>query len=236
MPVAAKESGADTGEPSAQEERVVFLTLRDSSCAECDTPLPRGSFLIMERDQPHCLSCTDLDHLVFLPRGDTALTRRSRKYSTCSVVVVRFSRARGRYERQGVLVEADALSRAEIECLADGPAREQARIRAEGARETREAAYKAEFAKQIAAIYPGCPPDTAVRIADHACQKYSGRVGRSAAAKALDGAAVDFAVRAFIRHALTDYERLLRCGVGRAEARSAVLPRVNALSAQWRRA
>ena len=40
-----------------------------------------------------------------LPAGDMALTRRATKYSGKSATVVRFSRSRGRYERQGILVE-----------------------------------------------------------------------------------------------------------------------------------
>ena len=79
---------------------VVFSILRASECSECKRELWKGEFLRMEKDKPLCLSCADLDHLVFLPRGDTALTRRATKYSRMRVVVVRFSRARKRYERQ----------------------------------------------------------------------------------------------------------------------------------------
>jgi hypothetical protein len=38
-------------------------------------------------------------------------------------VVVRFSRSRTRYERQGILVEEAALESAEAQCLADEDAR-----------------------------------------------------------------------------------------------------------------
>ena len=88
---------------------VVFSILKPSACAECGVELWKGSFLRMEKEKPLCLECADLDHLVFLPRGDVALTRRSRKYSVLSAVVVRFSRSRKRYERQGLLVESGAL-------------------------------------------------------------------------------------------------------------------------------
>jgi len=37
--------------------------------------------LKMEDGGPTCMSCSDLDHLVFLPAGDTALTRRARLHS-----------------------------------------------------------------------------------------------------------------------------------------------------------
>ena len=95
----------------------MFDISRDSKCADCGKDLLARKFLFMESERPLCLSCADLDHLVYLHRGDTALTRRARKHSALSAVVVRFSRARKRYERQGVLVEETALERAEQECL-----------------------------------------------------------------------------------------------------------------------
>lgn len=64
-----------------------------------------GSWNLVEKGQPLCLACADLDHLVFLPSGDGTLSRRARKQSALSAVVVRFSRARKRYERQGVAGE-----------------------------------------------------------------------------------------------------------------------------------
>ena len=90
---------------------VIFSILRDSKCSGCGVELWKGNFLKMEKDRPLCLECADLDHLVFLPSGDTALTRRSRKYSMLCAVVVRFSRSRGRYERQvwSAKIESDPV-------------------------------------------------------------------------------------------------------------------------------
>lgn len=79
----------------------------------CTTCSGTGDLLIMQDAGPVCLRCVGLDHLVFLPSGDAALTRRARQASDLSAVVVRFSRTRKRYERQGLLVEAAALSHAE---------------------------------------------------------------------------------------------------------------------------
>jgi hypothetical protein len=62
--------------------------------------------LIMDGNGPLCLACADLDHLAFLPAGNTALTRRAKRAGGLSAVVVRFSRAPKRYERQGILIEA----------------------------------------------------------------------------------------------------------------------------------
>jgi hypothetical protein len=125
-------TGEDRIAASAKcKELVVFSILRDSACGECNQELGKGALLLMEADRPLCLSCADLDHLIYLPRGDAPLTRRAKKYSALSAVVVRFSRLRGRYERQGILIEEAALERAEEECLADGEQRARRRERDE---------------------------------------------------------------------------------------------------------
>jgi hypothetical protein len=71
-----------------------------------------------------------------------------------------------------------------------------------------------------------CAPGSAAaerrQIAEHACLKHSGRVGRSAAAKAVDEEAVTLAVRAHVRHMHTPYDSLLGRGYDRADARQEV--------------
>ncbi len=69
-----------------------------------------GDLLIMENPGPACLRCAGLDDLEFLPAGDALLTRRVKAKSARCAVVVRFSRRRRRYERQGLLVEPQALA------------------------------------------------------------------------------------------------------------------------------
>lgn len=66
--------------------------------------------LMMENPGPACLRCVGLDDLEFLPAGDALLSRRVKAKSTRFAVVVRFSRSRRRYERQGLLVEPQALA------------------------------------------------------------------------------------------------------------------------------
>jgi hypothetical protein len=55
------------------------------------------------------MSCVGLDDLEFLPAGDALLSRRVKAKSSRRAVVVRFSRTRRRYERQGLLVEPSVL-------------------------------------------------------------------------------------------------------------------------------
>jgi hypothetical protein len=224
-----------TVKTSASSDIVVFWIIRDSVCAECGEELGKGRFLRMEGERPLCLACADLDHLVFLPRGDVALTRRASKYSTLRAVVVRFSRSRKRYERQGVLIEEPALARAEQECLSDAEARKLARERAAERREELDAEYVERFARKVGDLFPGCPSDEQRAIAEHACERYSGRVGRSAAAKELEASAVELAVRAHVRHVHTRYDQLLSRGISREEARGLVAGTVDERLERWRR-
>lgn len=225
------------GQPRPQNagsDIVVFEILRDSVCAECGEELGKGRWLRMERERPLCISCADLAHLVFLRRGDAALTRRASKYSKLRAIIVRFSRTRGRYERQGVLVEEAALQRAEQECLQDAEARARARERRAEREAQLDQRYRAEFARRVQERYPGCTSLEALAIAEHACRKYSGRIGRTAAAKEFEPDAIDLAVRAHVRHCHTRYDELLGRGFDRQDARAAVQAETERLLARWR--
>src|SRR5690348_1188079 len=221
---------------SEAKDLVVFDILRESKCADCGKELLGGDFLFMEGERPLCLTCADLDHLVYLPRGDTALTRRARKHSTLSAVVLRFSRARKRYERQGVLVEEAALEHAEQECLADADKRAAQRERAEVYREKQDQAFTARMAESIRQMFSGCPSEEAWMIAAHTSVRGSGRVGRTASGRALDEEALRAAVIAAIRHRHTHYDRLLMKGWDRMDARNAVRGDVNRVLDEWRKA
>ena len=214
-------------------EIVVFSVLNASVCSSCGADIAKSDLLRMEKEQPLCLTCADLDHLVYLPAGDTALSRRSRKHSTLSAVVVRFSRARKRYERQGLLVELPALELGEQECLNDEEQRARARERAGIARERADAQYVRAFADQVRAAYPSCPAADADAIAEHACLKYSGRVGRSAAARQFDPVAITLAVTAHVRHRHSQYDKLLAQGWDRGDARHAVGGVVQGVLERW---
>jgi hypothetical protein len=215
---------------------VVFIVRRDTQCAECGEDLGAGRWLRLENDKPLCMSCADLAHLEFLPSGNTALTRRATKYSALRAVVVRWSSARKRYERQGILVTPDAIAKAEAECLADEDRRAQQRERAAARREVEDAQFITEFAAAIREQFPGCPTDEAATIARHACQKYSGRVGRSAMAKEYDPQAIHLAAAAHVRHEHTKYDELLMKHGDRAAARDMVREKVDEIVMRWRNA
>ncbi len=216
------------------EQLKVFWIRKDTECGECGKELWHGSCVFLEPDKGAlCLECADLDHLWFLPRGDAALTRRARKYSTLSAVVLEWSRTRKRYERQGLLVEEQAIDRAEEECLADADLRARRREREAARRAELDEQYVNEFAKLIRELYPGCPEGREQVIAEHACRKYSGRVGRSAAAKVFDEDAIHLAVTAHIRHNETDYDRILAQSFDRHYARAEVRDDVEEVLLKW---
>jgi hypothetical protein len=98
---------------SRAPELVVIQPLNDTwKCHRCGGT---GDLLIMENPGPACLRCAGLDDLEFLSAGDALLTRRAKAKSTRYAVVVRFSKSRQRYERQGLLVEPRALTEAQRE-------------------------------------------------------------------------------------------------------------------------
>jgi hypothetical protein len=210
---------------------VVIQPVRDFVCAECGGG---GDLLRMQDAGPLCLACADLDHLVFLPSGDAALTRRATKASTLSAVVVRWSRSRKRYERQGALVEEAALELAEQQCMSDADARLRRRDRDEVRRAGLDAEFQERLAGEIRRLFPGCPADRAVAIAQHTGTRGSGRVGRSAAGRALDEDAIVRAVVASVRHQDTRYDSLLMAGMPRDVARDEVRPVIDRVLAAWR--
>ncbi len=90
-----------------------------------------------------------------------------------------------------------------------------------------------QFARRVRELFPACPAGREFEIAEHACLKYSGRVGRSASAKSLDEEAVRLAVIAHIRHQETQYDRLLARGYERWDARHEVEEAVARAMKRW---
>jgi hypothetical protein len=228
--VSAEMSATQQERVAAPPDLVVVQPVRDWSCAECGGS---GDLLIMDGDQPLCLTCADLDHLVFLPAGDAALTRRSKKASRLSAIVVQWNRSRKRYQRQGILVEEPALEQAEQQCLADEDARMRRRDRDRQRRADWDVGFQAHLVEEISRLFPRCPAGRAEAIATHTSLRGSGRVGRSAAGRSLDSQAVTLAVVASVRHEDTDYDSLLMSGVPRAVARGQIQDTIDQVLRAW---
>ncbi|PRC49272.1 DUF2293 domain-containing protein, partial [Mycobacterium sp. ITM-2017-0098] len=104
-----------------------------------------------------CLECAALGHLVFLPSGDAALTRRTVKASRTTAVVLQMNTRRMRHERQGILTEQRAIESAAGQCLDDDD-RTPRRAKV-------DEALRSDIADNIRTQFPGCPPTRADAIA-----------------------------------------------------------------------
>jgi len=217
-------------------KQVVWVSHKDDEqCEACKAVLSRGDLVHLHREKGiRCLKCAGLDGLVFLPSGDPALTRRAAAASPRHAVVVKFSRARKRNERQGVLVEEAALALARESCARDAEKREAVGERRRVQAEIADADYRRRFEQKILELFPSCPGFEARAIAEHACRKHSGRVGRTAAAKSFDPKMIELAVRARIRHQFTDYDERLMLEGDRGLARAEVRDDIDAVFEKWR--
>lgn len=226
----AEQFGPVVADPKPRE-LVVISPLKPFVCDAChDT----GDLLVKTNAGTLCLDCADLGHLGYLPSGDAALTRRAKKTSRLAPVVVRWSRSRKRYERQGILAEIEAIEQAAEQCREDAGARAARRAYDQERRGTVDEKFQEAFAAAILEQFPGCPRERSEAIAQHAALRGSGRVGRSAAGRALDPDAIHLAVAASVRHLDTDYDELLMSGVDRDDARHQVRDRVDDVLDAWR--
>ena len=126
-----------------------------------------------------------------------------------------------------------ALGRAETESLSDAEARARRRERDAERRAELGRDYLASFAGRVREPFPGTPSEREHEIAEYACRKHGGRVGRSAAAKALEPEAVRLAVAAHVCHRETNYDALLGSGLDRHEARDRVALQVGEVLRSW---
>ena len=131
------------------------------------------------------------------------------------------------------MVEEAALQQAEQECLKD----EDVRTRRKELDAERRAEYDQDFiqsfALRVRGLYPSCPYGRDQVIAEHACQKYSCQVGRSASAKTLEEKSITLAVIAHIRHSETNYDAVLAGGMDRYEAMKTIEAKIQLVLTGW---
>ena len=219
--------------PSDPEAVLVFSSDKEGNCAHCGDSFTGSPFVTFKNNAIACVECGGLSGLEFLPSGNAALTRRVGALVPVKYIVLRFSRARKRYERQGILASPEALAKARQECEADEAARERKRQASALRREKQDAAHTAAFAARIRELFPSAPAGVEKEIAAHACRKHSGRVGRAAFAKKLAPESIRLAVRAHIRHNHTSYDHYMACGAERPDARQLVASRIENTLRNW---
>ena len=192
-------------------------------CGTCDRS---RDFLLSDRRGGICLECTGLGHLVFLPSGDSALTRHTRTASRTSAEV--FRQVRRRYpgvrdERQGILTELYAIERAAQQCLAE-PAKPEGRG-------TVDAELRRSIDEAIRTTFPGCPSARAHAIAYHAAVR-----GRRPSARqdAAHPKSVHLAVAESARRIDTDYDEQVLRGIHPSRAEYQVQGLVDDILGTWR--
>ncbi len=222
----------------AEPALALFISRRKSvTCTECSVDVKEGEKLLAfdEKKKGLCEICADVGNLTLLPPGDVAMTRRSKKFSERTVVVQKWNNRRKRYERLGQLVEPLAITLARNECAEDKEKRELKQKKAAIKRVEEEKIYRLIFAKAIRLLFPSMPTMREVEVANHACEKYSGRVGRTASAKEFDEDMITRAVVAHIRHKETDYDDRFGKGKRKKEIRSDVRDDIQQVLRKWRK-
>lgn len=96
-----------------------YLLSRDSRCYECDKKLLAGEVAKLIHDSEErelfCAKCSQLDKLEVLNKGNAKLTRLASKYSQVKYTLLKWSPLWKAYERQGLLLEPEAIAKAKSE-------------------------------------------------------------------------------------------------------------------------
>ncbi len=178
----------------------------------------------------------------YVPRGEPALTRALLARGALRVMDER----RGKLVLVGGAAMPAAIEAARAEVAATAGRRAVQRERSRERREREEQDYVGDFDAAVRRLFPSIPDRDREQVVARTCEVGSRRVGRSAAAKALEDDPIRLAVRAWIRHGHTDYDaRLERAGAGRPfgraskearqAARKAIRARVDEVAAAWAR-
>jgi hypothetical protein len=98
----------------------VFALSRSSRCHGCDLKLVVDDIVKLntksnDETEAFCRQCAGLSELEVLRSGNAQVTRLAKKYSKNNYVILKWSELWKTYERQGLLVEPDALKRAREE-------------------------------------------------------------------------------------------------------------------------
>ena len=145
----------------------------------------------------------------FLPRGEAYVTRKV-KQGPHWILKGRYNRKGGYTPVKGLYAPAQAIAAAQAEATATAAKREQVRRKAQLRREKTDERYQEEFEQacldflDFASAHTDLAREIASSTAHWACEKHSGRVGRTSLIDLQEKAAL--AVRAHIRHRYTDYE------------------------------
>lgn len=104
--------------PKEMDKRVYSLS-RLSRCYSCDSRLEAGQLVKIEQGKDErevlCKTCAGLAEFRVIPAGDARVTRLAKKYASQVFVIMKWSDLWKCHERQGLLVDSDAVAQVEKE-------------------------------------------------------------------------------------------------------------------------
>lgn len=209
-------------QPSCQKEQHECMqTAQNAPSQDTGSSEPAKQILVIYRSRPEeegdfwtpqygnvCIP----DGWEFLPRGNAFVTRQVKK-GPHWVLKGRYNRRGGYTPVKGIYAPSSAIEAARAAAAATEARREKIRQKSRIRREKADEKYHQEFEKACLQFLDFTPihSDLAQEIAGGttawACEKHSGRVGRTDQISLMDK--VTLAVRAYIRHRYTDYESSL---------------------------
>lgn len=164
------------------------------------------------------------NHYAFVPKGNVYITSNCRKLTQEKDRPV-YTVTDANNRQIGIGVPTDVYLAVQFK---------EAETRADRAANVlkRDEGIARDFEREILSMFPQIRAGALRSVCHTALEKGKGKVGRTGKLDARSK--VLLAVRAHIRHCETDYDRLLRRGVPREEARRQVEPRIEEVYRAWR--
>ena len=102
-----------------QKEDIVYALSKASRCYGCDKRLLENEIVKLKHKENEsevlCVDCAGLGGLELLRSGNATITRLAKKYSKSRYIVMKWSELWKAYERQGLLLERQAIEQARKE-------------------------------------------------------------------------------------------------------------------------
>lgn len=109
----------DTATAAKGKKPTVYALSKQSRCYQCDKKLLKDDLVLLKNNDEDrevlCQHCAGLSHLEVLASGNSKITKLAGKYSTVQFNIMQWSELWKCYERKGILVEPQAIDRAEQE-------------------------------------------------------------------------------------------------------------------------
>ncbi|KAI1390598.1 uncharacterized protein F4822DRAFT_426446 [Hypoxylon trugodes] len=160
---------------------------------------------------------------MFVPKGNSYITmncRKQTKEQNSPMYVVLDNKK----QQVGIRVPIAVYQKVQQQEKATHASRAQATKR-------RDDKTVSKLKSAILGLFPQLPAEELPLVVKHATTKHSGRVGRTATKSIAEKASL--AVRAHVRHLHTEYDKLLRSGTSRDDARKQVQKDIDAVLLKW---